>query len=151
MEIDNLIFETNNFIIVTITQPHVDRKDGGHIIIACKDKKNKELTDLLPIVAVELIQLARTVGAAMKKALNNNGIDVKLINYQINGNWSIKNDERDPMHMHLYGRAKSSACQQFGEALFFPNPNTGFYKDFSGLTIEDIRDIKYILNKSFGL
>lgn len=146
VNLDNIIFETENFIIATIRNPHIDRMDGGHIIIISKNTKYKTLSDMPLDIAMELMTLTIAGGNAMKEALNKHGIDVGLINYQVNGNWSVVNEERDPVHMHLYGRAKSAVHQKYGEALYLPNPNTGFYDGFLGLTKEDISTIKKIIS-----
>lgn len=140
--VEHTILETDNFIIVTVKNPHIDRQDGGHIVIMCKEQECKNFTDLPEGAAMELTRLAMQCGLAMKEVLNRHGIDVELINYQMNGNWSVNMKERDPVHMHLYGRARSSRYQKFGEALYLPNPDTGFYKDFTGLTKEDIECIR---------
>lgn len=150
IQIDNVIMETNNFTIATICNPHIDRMDGGHIVIICKNVNYKNLTDMPIDIAEDLMRLTILCGNIMKEVLNSQGIDVELINYQVNGNWSVDNKERDPVHMHLYGRAKSAVHQKYGEALFFPNPNTGFYDDFLGLTKEDILIMQSLMcnNKS---
>lgn len=146
VNLDNIIFETENFTIATICNPHIDRMDGGHIIIISKNNKYKTLSDMPIDIAMELMTLTIAGGNAMKEALNKQGIDVALINYQVNGNWSVGNEERDPVHMHLYGRAKSAVHQKYGEALYLPNPNTGFYDGFLGLTKEDISIIRTLMS-----
>lgn len=147
MKIRNKIWESNNFLVVTIECPHIDRSDGGHIVIVCKIDKYKELEELPLQIAYELICLAQKVGKAMKKVLNNNGIDVEIINYQINGNWSVNQINRNPLHLHLYGRAKSSVYQKFGEALHLPCQETGFYTGFRSLTKDDIDKIRGIMEE----
>lgn len=147
IRINNIICETSNFSVVTIDKPHIDRMDGGQIIIISKISEYKIITDLPIDSATELIKLVMLVGEAMKKALNNNGVDIELINYQINGNWSANKVERDPMHVHLYGRSKSAIHQKFGEALNLPLPNTGFYEGFLGLSHQDIEDIRQVIKE----
>jgi hypothetical protein len=79
------------------------------------------------------------------------GLDVVRINYQDNGNWAYKPTINKPpyLHVHLYVRTKGEShlhgderFQAFPEALVFPPPESGYYKDFQMLTEEDCRDIK---------
>ncbi len=147
MKIKDKIWESNNFLVVTIECPHIDRNDGGHIVLVCKFDEYKELEELPLQIAYEMIDLAQKVGKVMKKILNNNGIDVEIINYQINGNWSVNQVKRNPLHLHLYGRAKSSVYQKFGEALHLPGQETGFYNEFMSLTKYDIDMIREMLEE----
>lgn len=145
MKIKDIIWESDNFLVVTIQCPHIDRNDGGHIVIVCKVDHYHELEELPLQIAYEMIGLAQNVGMAMKKVLKDNGIDIKIINYQLNGNWSAKELEKNPLHLHLYGRSISSENQKFGEALYLPSKETGFYNNFNGLTKYDINGIRKVL------
>lgn len=116
-------------------------------MLVCKFDEYKELEELPLQIAYEMIDLAQKVGKVMKKILNNNGIDVEIINYQINGNWSVNQVKRNPLHLHLYGRAKSSVYQKFGEALHLPGQETGFYNEFMSLTKYDIDMIREMLEE----
>lgn len=145
MKVDKVIYETTHFLVATIEKPHIDRKDGGHIVIICKNKNFKTLTDLPLPLAFELIDLAKQVGKVMINILQKNGVDIEMINYQINGNWSVKQINPDPLHLHLYGRAKSSIYQKYGDALYLPQIQSGFYNSFKGLLIKDIQDIQMVL------
>lgn len=147
MNIDHEILSTENFSIVTINPPHVSREDGGHIVIVCKDESIQSYEDMNDALSFELSILARLTGAGLKKALDMDCTDNGIINYQINGNWSINSNEKDPLHLHVYGRSKHSTNQKYGEALYLPKPDTGFYKNNTCLNINDIRIIKdHILN-----
>jgi hypothetical protein len=46
------------------------------------------------------------------------------------------------MHVHIYGRAKFSKSQKFGQALFFPDPGSDFYDNFEPLNEKDIKEIR---------
>ncbi len=144
MKLATIIFETKHFVIGLPDIPHIDRCDGGHIAIVCKLKEYKTLDELPLLYAEELGKLAIICGQAMKLVLKKNNVNVEVINYQINGNWSIDSGiKRDAMHLHLYGRTRESKNQVFGEALYFPNPQTGFYKNFLPITYDEccaIRD-----------
>ena len=148
MTIDRVIIQTENFMISTINPPHISREDGGHIVIVCKKNSINEYEDMSDSLALELSVLARIAGKGLKKALAKDNIDVGIINYQINGNWSICSEIKDPLHLHVYGRAKCSDKQRYGEALYLPKPLTGFYKNNKGLSNVDISLIRdYFLCK----
>lgn len=147
MKIDREILSTENFSIVTINPPHVSREDGGHIVIVCKVESIKTYEDMNDALSFELSILARLTGAGLKKALNMDYLSNGIVNYQINGNWSIDSIERDPLHLHVYGRSKHSINQKYREALYLPKPDTGFYKNNTCLNLNDIRIIKnYLLS-----
>lgn len=135
------IFETNNFLVETLEKPHVTRTDGGHIFISPK-MRLLDRTQLSPELAVEMIRLTMVVGEAMAAALTKRGIDIGRINYQDNGNWGVFKPEGPELHIHLYGRAKDAVIQKYGEALSFPQPNTGFYDSCEPLTNGDIEAIR---------
>ena len=87
-----LICATESFRVLAHDKPHVDRLDGGHIIILPKVRV-RDRTCLLPELAKELTKLTMIVGEAMAVALNRRGIDVGRINYQDNGNWGVLRTE----------------------------------------------------------
>ncbi len=133
-----LIFETDNFQVITLGNPHLSRTDGGHLIIDPKIPV-EDRTKLSPVLAKELIILTMVVGEAMKVGLGKNGIDLGRINYQDNGNW------RHELHIHLYGRAKGATNQQYGWALKFPLTAEAFEREvgqLEPLTDQDVFDIQ---------
>ena len=138
-----LIFETGNFTVEAVEEPHVDRDDGGHIKITPKvhviDRQH-----LSPPLAIELMKLTTVVGEAMTNALKRTGVDIGRINYQDNGNWSVFKPEGPYLHYHLYGRAKNAKYQTYGEACFFPlrTTNPEYYERFKPLNDEDINEIR---------
>ncbi len=138
----SLIYETINFKVEAVDKPHVDRDDGGHIVIIPK-RKVVDRTELEPKEAIELIRLTMVVGAAFTKVMNQRGVDIGRINYQDNGNWSVFKPEGPQMHVHLYGRAKSAKYNKYGEAIFSKKMNeTDWYENFKPLNEEDIKEIK---------
>lgn len=139
---NHTICETKNYIIGTIEKPHINREDGGHIIIACKRIDIIELENMSSPLLHEMVDLASICGASMKRVLIASGIEIGVINYQINGNWSANKKERDPIHLHIYGRAIRSEVQPYGHALRFPNYDTGFYDKNRSLTCEDVESIR---------
>ena len=82
------------------------------------------------------------VGQAMTLAMNKQGVDIGRINYQDNGNWGIFKPDRPYLHVHIYGRAKSAKIQKYGDALFLPHRETGFYEGIKPLSHDDIEEIR---------
>lgn len=143
-----LIYQTKNFTVEAVEQPLVSREEGGHIIITPKVRVDN-LTLLTPSLAIEQMYLTMLIGEAMTIGLNNRGIDIGRINYQDNGNWGVFKSEGPYLHVHLYGRAKSSIIHKYGEACNFPFRETGFYNNFKPLNGGDVievqKQIKYLL------
>lgn len=136
-----LIYETDHFEVVAANRPHVDRLDGGHIKITPKIRVS-DRTALAPALATELMMLTRVVGEAMATALTKRGIDIGRINYQDNGNWGVFRPDGPYLHIHLYGRARSASVQKYGDALYFPHRETGFYDHLTPLDAGDIDEIR---------
>ena len=137
------IIETTSFCIFVPKYPHVDRTDGGHICISAIRQEAYLLQDLSDKELFELSILQKLVGAAMIDILNKNGVDVQLINYQINGNWTFQLPNRPSLHVHIYGRALSALKQPFGHCLNLPlrEINEEFYEKNVPLNIYDRKGI----------
>ncbi len=138
-----MIYASDNFIVEAVEKPHVDRDDGGHIIIHPKVRiLNRQ--ELSPEHAIELMRLTVVAGQAMTKIMNEHGIDIGRLNYQDNGNWSVFKPGGSYLHVHLYGRAKNAKIHKYGQACFFPHSeeNPEYYKSFKPLNEDDVRDIK---------
>ena len=142
-----LIYESDDFYVIVPKTPHIDREDGGHICIVAKDPGIGSLQQLDDDTLIELSLLTRTVGAAMTEVLNRHGVDVKLINYQLNGNWTYFEEKKPSLHVHLYGRALSARIQKFGTSLYFPkkSDDPDFYKNNRGLNDDEIEEINKII------
>lgn len=130
-----IIHESDNFIVKVPDHPHIDRADGGHLVIDPKVTV-EDRTKLSPVQAKELMMLTMIFGEAMTTALKQRGIDIGRINYQDNGNW------RHELHIHLYGRATSAKKQLYGQALHFPKPAKGYYEGLEPLNADDIQEIQ---------
>ena len=143
-----LIYETDNFIAETDLPPHITRTDGGHIKVSPK-KRVRNRQDLPPGLEVEFIWFTTVLGDAMTNAMNKRGVDIGIINYQDNGNWSVFDKKGSYFHMHLYGRAKSAKIQKYGEALTLPNIKEypEFYKNNKPLNKGDITEIRKEIKK----
>lgn len=139
---DEVIYETENFVVAVPKVPHIPRTDGGHLWIRSKEKYFSSRIELEPKLAIEVMRLTMLVGESMEKAMKNRNINVERINYQENGNWAYQKGMNPEFHIHLYGRTKDSTTQTWGEALVFPNKSTGFYDNFEKFNNEDIEEIK---------
>ncbi len=131
------VFEAQHFNIFVPDRPHVSRADGGHMIIRPKVAVT-DRTQLTREQAIELMKLTMVAGAAMHSILNRRGIDIWRINYQDNGNW------RPELHVHLYGRAKSSKMQPYGHFLTIPRTPEAFklQPELEPLNAEDVTELR---------
>ncbi|MDD3711573.1 MAG: HIT domain-containing protein [Patescibacteria group bacterium] len=147
----SIIYQTNNFTVEAHQRPHVDRNDGGHVVIRPKERIT-DRQDLTPEQAIELMRLTIVAGEAMAKVMNERGVDIGRINYQDNGNWSVFNPEGPHFHMHLYGRAKSAKVHKYGQACYFPHidDQPEYYENFKPLTKEDVEEIGREMEKIFA-
>ena len=143
---DEVIYETENFVVAVPKVPHIPRTDGGHLWIRAKKKYFSSRIELEPKLAIELMRLTMLVGESMEKAMKIRNINVERINYQENGNWAYQKGMNPEFHIHLYGRTKDSKTQTWGEALVFPNKSTGFYDKFERFNNEDIEELKKQIN-----
>lgn len=141
MTIENIVYQTEHFIVDAPSRPLVDRLEGGHIRISPKVKVS-DRTLLSPDLATEYMMISMLIGEAMKMGLQKRGIDIGIINYQDMGNWAVFDPEGPVMHTHLFGRAKTATVQKYGEAVQLPRSKTGFYAGFKRLDDEDIRSIQ---------
>ncbi len=137
------IYASTHFNVVSAEPPHVDRNDGGHIVISPKVRVSSK-AHLAPHQLIELIRLDTLVGQAMITVMNRHGVDVGRINSQDNGNWGVDIPEGPSLHIHIYGRAKSAKIQQWGHALYLPHKrdHPAFYHQLKPLSSEDVADIQ---------
>jgi diadenosine tetraphosphate (Ap4A) HIT family hydrolase len=142
------IYETENFIVEAVDQPHVTRSEGGHIKIYPKVRR-VDRTELSSKEAIEVMRLSMITGKAMTDVMNRRGVDIGRINYQDNGNWSVFKPEGPYFHIHLYGRAKSAKIQKWGDATYFPQRETGFYEGYESLSAGDVEEIRSEMDKIF--
>lgn len=141
-----LIFETDNFSVQSADRPFVDRKEGGHVLIWPKEKVT-DRTQLPPKLAIEYMKLSMVAGEAMKSALSRRGIDIGIVNYHDMGNWSVFKPEGPTLHMQIFGRAKTATIQKYGDAVYLPHRESGFYDNFQPLDEEDIRELRIDIEK----
>ena len=129
-----LIFESQNFEVITPEHPHVSREDGGHLIVNPKVPV-EDRTKLTRDKAIELMKLTMVAGEAMKTVLTQEGIEIGRINYQDNGNW------RHELHVHLYGRALGATIQTYGHPLSLPTTPEAFKAQMGNLEPLDKDDV----------
>ena len=144
----DLIYKSKNFLVENPDKPHIDRQDGGHVMISPKVTV-LDRQQLSPKLAIELMRLTIVVGEAMKLVMNENGVDIGRINYNDAGNWGVFKPEGPFLHIHIYGRAKSAKIQRYGQALHFPHreEKPEFYEKLKPLNKKDIRDMKIEIEK----
>jgi len=140
------IFETENFYIQAAKRPFVDRAEGGHIYLFPKVEV-LDRTKLSPALAIEYTKLSMVVGEALKSAMARRGVNIGIINYQDMGNWGVYKPEGPSLHMQIYGRATTATIQKYGDSVFLPHRETGFYDNFKPLDNEDINEIKIDIKK----
>lgn len=139
---DRIIYETKNFIVCVPKIPHIPREDGGHIWIRGRKNNFCSRLDLDSNEAIEVMRLTMLISEAMINGMKNRNINIERINYQENGNWAYRKGKNPIFHIHLYGRTMNSKTQIWGEALVFPNKETGFYDEFEPFNDDDIKEIK---------
>ena len=139
---DRIIYETENFIVCVPKIPHIPREDGGHIWIRGRKSNFCSRLDLDSNEAIEVMRLTMLISEAMINGMKNRNINIERINYQENGNWAYRKGKNPIFHIHLYGRTMNSKTQIWGEALVFPNKETGFYDEFEPFNDDDIKEIK---------
>ena len=139
---DRIIYETKNFIVCVPKIPHIPREDGGHIWIRGRKNNFCSRLDLDSNEAIEVMRLTMLISEAMINGMKNRSINIERINYQENGNWAYRKGKNPIFHIHLYGRTMNSKTQIWGEALVFPNKETGFYDEFEPFNDDDIKEIK---------
>lgn len=134
-----IIWENPRFEIRIPREPHIDAKDGGHIVIYPKARVS--YTYKLPKRdRKELIELEAACEKAMLDVL-----PADHVNIQRNGNWFFLEHPRTQkgkgphLHVHIYGRSKKSKRQPWGEALKFQNPKTGWLKKIQPFSSAQIK------------
>jgi diadenosine tetraphosphate (Ap4A) HIT family hydrolase len=93
---------------------HIAPSDGGHLQVApiahVPDRRSLSPAELLAVDWGTLL-----AAEALRRVF---GTDWQ--NYQENGNWGLDSEITPHMHVHVYGRKRSSLKQPFGESLRFP-------------------------------
>lgn len=136
------IYETENFKVEVVPNPHVSREEGGHLRIKSKEKYFSSRMDLSPNEAKEVMRLSMMAGEVLKRGMTSRGIPIIRINYMEAGNWAAKSNKPFFFHIHVYGRTENAKSQIWPEAVQLPSRDTGFYDNFIPLNEEDIEELK---------
>lgn len=74
---DNVIYETENFIVVVPKVPHIPREDGGHIWIKPQENCFSIILDLSSKEALEVMRLTMLISESLIKGMKNRNINNK--------------------------------------------------------------------------
>ena len=138
---DDIIYQTEHFVLTRSARPFVSREEGGHMRVFCKRSEVAERRDFTPAEAVEFIWLSSMAGQALETVMNQRDIPVVKINFEELGNWPFKTGDKVQFHEHIFGRAKTATKQEFPEAVQLPDRSSGFYEGFESLTNDDVAAI----------
>lgn len=135
-----VIWSDENFEIRLPNRPHVDRDDGGHLVVY--PKRDVSFRRELPVQEAQaLAVLLQALEEAYLFAMRARGLDMVWLNIQDNGNWSLLTDKPRHFHVHLYGRCRTEHGQTPGQALVFPDPHSAIYDEKKQLDEGDIAAI----------
>ena len=135
-----VIWSDENFEIRLPNRPHVDRDDGGHLVLY--PKRDVSFRSELPVQEAQaLAVLLQALEEAYLFAMRARGLDMVWLNIQDNGNWSLLTDKPRHFHVHLYGRCRTEHGQTPGQALVFPDPHSAIYDEKKQLDEGDIAAI----------
>ena len=147
---DIIIWENPRFEIRVPREPHIDARDGGHIVIFPKARVSYTY-QFSKRERKELIDLEAACEKAMLQVL-----PADHVNIQRNGNWffleypNAKKGTGPHLHIHIYGRSKKSKRQPWGEGLVFQNPKTGWLKKIQPLSAIQIKKYRTRLRSILG-
>lgn len=145
-----IVWEDSEFIVTTPIIPHISKGDGGHLIVSPKSSVG-EIFELDDYILFKMIKIVAICNKALKEVLGKQGIEIPYTNNQDNGNWASLNNMPKSLHFHIYGRAKNSLNQIFGQAIHAPDPRSTFYDNNQPLTDSDIEQIKECINQHLTL
>lgn len=139
-ETEPVVWSDKHFEIRLPMRPHVDRDDGGHLVVY--PKRDVGFRSELPVEEAQaLAVLLQALENAYILAMRSRGLDMVWLNIQDNGNWSLLADKPRHFHVHLYGRCRTEVGQTPGQALVFPDPHSTVYDENRQLDEEDIAAI----------
>lgn len=148
--IEPVIWEDEYFEIRLPRRPHIDREDGGHLVIY--PKRNVSFRSELSLRESEsLAVFLQALEPAYIAAMRSRGLNILWINFQDNGNWSLLSRKPRHFHIHLYGRCLTERGQTPGQALMLPAPGSPIYDSNSQLSPDDIRAILSELDNNIAL
>ena len=74
----------------------------------------------------------------MKTTMVKRGVNIGLINYQDMGKWQVFQPQETTMHLHIFGRAIDAIVQKYGDAVYLPHLESGYYQKFQSLDADDV-------------
>lgn len=130
--------------VVAPAVPHISTRDGGHLVVVA----GRHVPSRLDLTAAELyeVEVLSLLGAAALLR----GHFADWINWQENGNWSANVPERAHMHFHVYGRARGSREQPFGEALQLPRQAEISTLDLAGFTVDEQQQLGLLMQDAWN-
>ena len=138
------VWQDSDFIVTTPSIPHISKADGGHLIVS-PIKKTSSITELDDRELLKMMKIVGSCQKALIQVLGEQEIEIPFTNNQDNGNWAVHKNLPKSLHIHIYGRAKNSIKQVFGQAIYAPDPHSTFYDNNQPLSDQDIEKIKQIL------
>jgi diadenosine tetraphosphate (Ap4A) HIT family hydrolase len=135
-----VVWQNSNYVVTTPSIPHICKFDGGHLIVSPVVPVGS-INDLSDELLLGMVKLVGACEKALMQVLGKQGIEIPFCNNQDNGNWAVFKYLPKSLHFHVYGRAKNSTHQTFGQAIYAPDPHSGFYDDNVALSKDDIDEI----------
>jgi diadenosine tetraphosphate (Ap4A) HIT family hydrolase len=116
MDDEWILWQNNEFVVITPKNPHIGPEEGCHIIILTKKKMGKSWDN--PELAGKTFELATKISKII--------IEEKIAdwaNIQNNQNWGLLPGGKLNFHIHIYGRKKSG--KTWTQSITLPKlPNT---------------------------
>ncbi len=94
------LWENNDFVISTPTNPHFPYSEGLHLVVSPKHAITSAWED--PALAAEAFRIASEACRIMNR--------IKIapwFNIQANGNWGLLPGAKPFFHVHIYGRNRT--------------------------------------------
>lgn len=104
------LWENDNFIIITPTNPHQPYAEGLHIIIAPKRLVSSAWQD------IDLAEATFKLTAQVCKVVEEQNL-APWQNIQANGNWGLLPGSEPSFHVHILGRNKT---ESWGKPIVLP-------------------------------
>lgn len=139
-DVEPVVWSDEHFEIRLPNRPHVDRDDGGHLVVY--PRRDVGFRSELPVQEAQaLAVLLQALEEAYISAMRDRGLDMVWLNIQDNGNRSLLSDKPRHFHVHLYGRCRTERGQTPGQALAFPDPHSHVYDENRPLNEGDLEAI----------
>lgn len=107
---DYLLWESADYSIHTLANPHIPYKDGMHLVVRPKNGMANAWQD--PKLAAKTFELAATAAGIIERT----GL-APWFNIEAKGNWGLLPGKTPHFHIHIYGRNKT---KMWGKPLVLP-------------------------------